>query len=321
MSNLDRAPVPSVCGGRGFVVAEPVRELLSPRHVQLGESTEVRRLLPNLGRRMIGAWAFVDHYGPDDIADEPGMQVPPHPHMGLQTVSWLHQGEVLHRDSTGSLQTIRPRELGLMTSGRAISHSEESPKSHARYLHGAQLWVALPDSDRHVEPKFEHHPDLPKVTAPGLTATVILGSLDGAVSPGTTFTPIVGADLALTQGSDLRLPLEPDFEYGVLAMSGEVRVDGVPVLPGSMLYLGCGRTELPLRAESDAAIMLLGGEPFEEELIMWWNFVGRTQDDIKQAREDWMSGTRFGEVKGYDGSPLPAPELPPTPLKPRGRVR
>ncbi|MFD3589303.1 pirin family protein [Streptomyces sp. NPDC058683] len=321
MSNLDRAPVPSICGGRGFVVAEPVRELLSPRHVQLGESTEVRRLLPNLGRRMIGAWAFVDHYGPDDIADEPGMQVPPHPHMGLQTVSWLHQGEVLHRDSTGSLQTIRPRELGLMTSGRAISHSEESPKSHARYLHGAQLWVALPDSHRHVEPKFEHHADLPKVTAPGLTATVILGSLDGAASPGTTFTPIVGADLALTQGTDLRLPLETDFEYGVLAMSGEVRVDGVPVLPGSMLYLGCGRTELPLHAESDAAIMLLGGEPFEEELIMWWNFVGRTQDDIKQAREDWMGGSRFGEVKGYDGAPLPAPELPPVPLKPRGRVR
>lgn len=127
MSNLEREAAPALCGGRGFVVAEPVRELLSPRHVKLGESSEVRRLLPNLGRRMVGAWCFVDHYGPDDIADEPGMQVPPHPHMGLQTVSWLHEGEVLHRDSTGSLQTIRPRELGLMTSGRAISHSEESP--------------------------------------------------------------------------------------------------------------------------------------------------------------------------------------------------
>ena len=138
MSNLDREAVPAICGGRGFVVAEPVRELLSPRRVKLGESTEVRRLLPNLGRRMVGAWCFVDHYGPDDIADEAGMQVPPHPHMGLQTVSWLHEGEVLHRDSTGSLQTIRPRELGLMTSGRAISHSEESPKSHARFLHGAE---------------------------------------------------------------------------------------------------------------------------------------------------------------------------------------
>ncbi|MEV8393177.1 MULTISPECIES: pirin family protein [unclassified Streptomyces] len=321
MSNLDRQAVPSLCGGRGFVVAEPVRELLSPRRVQLGESTEVRRLLPNLGRRMIAAWAFVDHYGPDDIADEPGMQVPPHPHMGLQTVSWLHDGEVLHRDSIGSLQTIRPRELGLMTSGRAISHSEESPRHHARFLHGAQLWVALPDAHREVTPHFQHHANLPVVTAPGLTATVILGALDGAVSPGTTYSPIVGADLALAAGADVRLPLVTDFEYGVLSMSGEVHVDGVPVTPGSMLYLGCGRDELPLRAESDAGIMLLGGEPFEEELIMWWNFIGRTQQEIERAREEWMSGSRFGEVKGYDGAPLPAPTMSATPLKARGRVR
>ncbi|MFF0425006.1 pirin family protein [Streptomyces sp. NPDC004520] len=321
MSNLDRQAALTVCGGRGFVVAEPVRELLSPRRVQLGESTEVRRLLPNLGRRMVGAWAFVDHYGPDDIADEPGMQVPPHPHMGLQTVSWLHEGEVLHRDSTGSLQTIRPRELGLMTSGRAISHSEESPRPHARFLHGAQLWVALPDAHRHVEPHFQHHAELPQVTAPGLTATVILGTLDGAASPGTAYTPLVGADLALTAGTETNLPLEPDFEYAVLAMSGEAHVDGVPVLPGSMLYLGCGRTELPLRALSDAGLMLLGGEPFEEEIVMWWNFVGRTDDEIRKAREDWMATDRFGEVKGYDGDRLDAPEVPTAQLKARGRVR
>lgn len=321
MSNLDRQATPSVCGGRGFVVAEPVRELLNPRRVPLGESTEVRRLLPNLGRRMVGAWAFVDHYGPDDIAEEPGMQVPPHPHMGLQTVSWLHDGEVLHRDSLGSLQTVRPRELGLMTSGRAISHSEESPKPHARCLHGAQLWVALPDAHRHVEPHFQHHTDLPAVTAPGLTATVILGELDGAASPGTAYTPIVGADLTLTGGAEARLPLDPDFEYAVLSMSGEAEVDGVPVLPGSMLYLGCGRTELPLRALSDAGLMLLGGEPFEEEIVMFWNFIGRSHEEIAQAREDWTTGSRFGDVEGYDGGRLSAPELPPVALKPRGRVR
>ncbi|MFH9477976.1 pirin family protein [Streptomyces anulatus] len=321
MSNLDRQATPSVCGGRGFVVAEPVRELLAPRRVQLGEGTEVRRLLPNLGRRMVGAWAFVDHYGPDDIADEPGMQVPPHPHMGLQTVSWLHDGEVLHRDSLGSLQTVRPRELGLMTSGRAISHSEESPKEHARLLHGAQLWVALPEAHRSIEPHFQHHTDLPVVTAPGVTATVILGELDGAVSPGTSYTPIVGADVTLAGGAEARLPLDPDFEYAVLSMSGEAEVDGVRVLPGSMLYLGCGRTELPLRGVSDAGLMLLGGEPFEEELVMFWNFIARSGEEIVQAREDWEKGSRFGEVKGYDGARLSAPELPTTPLKPRGRVR
>ncbi|GAA3713968.1 pirin family protein [Streptomyces tremellae] len=321
MSNLERRATVTTCGGRQDVGAAPVRELLSPRRVRLGESTEVRRLLPNLGRRMIGAWAFVDHYGPDDIADEPGMQVPPHPHMGLQTVSWLHEGEVLHRDSLGSLQTIRPRELGLMTSGRAIAHSEESPRDHARLLHGAQLWVALPDAHRHVEPHFEHHAELPAVTAPGLAATVVLGSVDGAASPGTTYSPLMGADLTLAAGAAPRVPVEPDFEYGVLAMAGEAEVDGVTVLPGSMLYLGAGRRELPLRAATDASLMLLGGEPFEEKLLMWWNFVGRTQDEIARAREDWMAGDRFGEVRGYDGARLPAPALPPTPLKARGRVR
>ncbi|MEV7022678.1 pirin family protein [Kitasatospora sp. NPDC093558] len=319
MSNLDLKPAPTPCGREAS--SGPVHELLTGREVPLGESTVVRRLLPNLGRRMVGAWCFVDHYGPDDIADEPGMQVPPHPHMGLQTVSWLHQGEVLHRDSLGSLQTVRPYELGLMTSGRAISHSEESPRPHARYLHGAQLWVALPDDHRHTAPAFEHHPDLPVVTAPGLNATVILGTLDTATSPGTTYTPLVGADLALTAGADLALPLVPDFEYAVLSMSGSVDVDGVRVEPGSMLYLGCGRRELPLLARTDAAVLLLGGEPFDEKIVMWWNFIGRSTEDIAQARADWMTTTRFGDVHGYAGARLAAPELPATPLKPRGRAR
>ncbi|MFF2045060.1 pirin family protein [Kitasatospora sp. NPDC058170] len=319
MSNLDRKPAPSRCGGEADT--GPVKELLTGRQVPLGESTVVRRLLPSLGRRMVGAWCFVDHYGPDDIADEPGMQVPPHPHMGLQTVSWLHQGEVLHRDSLGSLQTVRPYELGLMTSGRAISHSEESPRPHARFLEGAQLWVALPDAHRHTAPAFEHHAELPVVTAPGLRGTVIMGTLDTATSPGTAYTPLTGADLALTEGADLRLPLEPGFEYAVLSMSGSVDVDGVRVEPGSMLYLGCGRRELPLLARTDASVLLLGGEPFEEKLVMWWNFIGRSGEEILQARNDWEQTSRFGEVHGYDGARLRAPGLPDIPLKPRGRVR
>ncbi|MFF7588074.1 pirin family protein [Kitasatospora purpeofusca] len=315
------APNPSVRGGRAETPGGPVHELLAPREASLGGSTVVRRLLPNLGRRMVGAWAFVDHYGPDDIADEPGMQVPPHPHMGLQTVSWLHAGEVLHRDSLGSLTTVRPRELGLMTSGRAISHSEESPRPHAPLLHGAQLWVALPDAHRHREPAFEHHTDLPTVTAPGLHATVILGTLDGATSPGTTHTPIVGADLTLAAATDHHLPLDPDFEYAVLTMSGRTTVDGVPLDPGAMLYLGTGRRTLPLHADTDATLLLLGGEPFEEKLVMWWNFIGRSGEEILQARNDWEVGTRFGEVHGYDGDRLAAPALPDIPLKARGRVR
>jgi redox-sensitive bicupin YhaK (pirin superfamily) len=322
MSNLDVKPAATECGGRQDVPAAPVHDLLTARDVKLGESTMVRRLLPNLGRRMVGAWCFVDHYGPDNIADEPGMQVPPHPHTGLQTVSWLHEGEVLHRDSLGSKQTVRPRELGLMTSGHGISHSEESPRDHARYLHGAQLWVALPGTHLDVPPAFEHHAELPTVTGRGgLRATVILGDLDGAVSPGTTYTPIVGADLTLAEGARARLPLQPDFEYAALAMSGQAEVDGVPLTPGAMLYLGCGRTHLDLRAAVDSSLLLLGGEPFAERILMWWNFVGRTAEDIAEARQDWHTGTRFGEVHGYAGSRLLAPDLPPTPLKPRGRER
>ncbi|MFD5752488.1 pirin family protein [Streptomyces sp. NPDC127033] len=320
MSDLDLKPGFRECGGRGDASGRPVRELLDPREASLGR-TVVRRLLPNLGRRMVGAWCFVDHYGPDDIADEPGMQVPPHPHMGLQTVSWLHEGEVLHRDSVGSVRVLRPRQLGLMTSGRGIAHSEQSTVPHPRLLHGAQLWVALPDVHRNAVPAFEHHADLPVVTAPGLAATVLLGAVDGAVSPGTTYTPLVGADLALTDGADVRLPVERDFEYAVLTMSGVTEVDGVRLAPGSMLYLGSGRTELPLRALGDAGLLLLGGEPFEEKLIMWWNLIGRTQEEITEAREAWMSGDRFGTVQGYDGVPMPAPALPATPLKPRGRTR
>ncbi|WBB60579.1 pirin family protein [Streptomyces sp. WMMC500] len=318
MSNLDVRPPVAVCGGRADVTAEPVREVLEARRMPLGESTVVRRLLPNLGRRMVGAWCFVDHYGPDDIAGEPGMQVPPHPHIGLQTVSWLHDGEVLHRDSLGSLQTVRPRELGLMTAGRAIAHSEESPRDHPRLLHGAQLWVALPDAHRATAPAFEHHAELPHVAGGGgLSATVVLGELAGAASPGTTYTPIVGADVTLAAGAEARLPVEPDFEYAVLTMSGEAEVDGLRLAPESMVYLGCGRTELPLRADVDSSLMLLGGEPFAERIVMWWNFVGRHHDEIERARREWADGTGFGEVHGYAGPRLEAPPLPPTPLKPR----
>ena len=322
MSNLDTTPAVRECGGRHEVSGVPVRDLLSPRQATLGESSVVRRLLPSLGRRMVGAWCFVDHYGPDDIEREPGMQVAPHPHTGLQTVSWLHAGEVLHRDSGGHVQAIRPRELGLMTAGRGISHSEQSTVPHPRLLHGAQLWGALPDVARHTAPAFEHHSELPRITAAGVSGTVILGELDGATSPGTIHTPLVGADLTLAQGTDVRLPVQPDFEYAVLTMSGLTEVDGVRLEPGSMLYLGCGRSELPLRAvDGTSEALLLGGEPFAEKLVMWWNFVGRTHDEVAAAREDWKTGTRFGQVLGYEGPVMATPALPAMPLKPRGRER
>jgi hypothetical protein len=322
VSNLELAPEEAVCGGRTAVAGAPVQELLYGREVVLGtRGMVVTRTLPHRDRRMVGAWCFVDQYGPEDVSTSAGMRIPPHPHTGLQTVSWLVEGDVLHRDSLGSDQLIRPGQLNLMTAGRGISHSEESLLDRSSMLHGVQLWVALPDRDRHVQPHFEHHPDLPRLTDSGVAVTVIMGSVDGAESPAQVYSPLVGAEVVLTAGADTRLPLRPDFEYAVLAMSGTAAVDGVTLGPGPLLYLGTGRSELRLRTGSDARVLLIGGEPFDEQIVMWWNFVGRSHDEIVRYREDWATGGRFGEVREYDGDPLPAPPMPTTPLKPRGRIR
>jgi quercetin 2,3-dioxygenase len=326
MSNLDRRPAARELGGLEGTSAGPALDLLPGKEVLLGESTRVRRLLPTLGRRLVGAWAFVDHYGPDDVADGPGMQVPPHPHTGLQTVSWLLDGEVHHRDSLGSDVTFRPGELALMTAGHGIAHSEQSPVSHPRYLHGAQLWVVLPDGARETAPAFEHHATLPGFTSDGVTATVLMGELGGARSPGTAHTPLMGADLAVEPDADVELPLDPDFEYAVLAASGSAHVEGAPVERGAMLYLGTGRRTLRLRGGragdgSPTRLLLLGGEPFDEHIVMWWNFVGRSGEEVADYAQRWNAeDDRFGAVVGYDGARLEAPPLPPVPLKARGRV-
>lgn len=282
----------------------------------------VRRTLPHRDRRMVGAWCFVDHYGPDDVSTGPGMQVPPHPHIGLQTVSWLLDGTVLHRDSEGSVQTIRPSELNLMTAGRAIAHSEESPAERPPYLHGVQLWVALPSSHRHAEPLFHHHADLPTVDVNGARARVIMGAFGGARSPALAFTPIMGAEITLVHDGDARLPLDATFEHGFLALTEGLAVDGMAVPRGAMLVLEPGRVDVKVSsALPPSRALLIGGEPFDEELVMWWNFVARTHEEIVQARDDWESHRRFGDVHGYDGDRLPAPPLPAARLRSRPRRR
>jgi hypothetical protein len=323
MSDTEPRPVPRELGGSGDTPAGPALDLLAGREVMLGPGTPVRRLLPTLGRRMVGAWAFVDHYGPDDVAAGAGMQVTPHPHTGLQTVSWLVQGRVHHRDSLGSDVTFGPRELALMTAGRGIAHSEQSPVPHPRFLHGAQLWVALPDATRDTAPAFEHHTALPGTTSDGLTTTVLMGSFGGDTSPGTAHTPIVGVDLDLAAGADVEVPLEPDFEHALLGADGGADVEGAPLAHGAMLYLGTGRRSVRVRTDAPARLLLLGGEPFEERLVMWWNFVGRSGEEITEYAERWNGGDeRFGVVAGFgeDERQL-APALPPVPLKARGRVR
>ncbi|MET7333218.1 pirin family protein [Nonomuraea sp. NPDC005650] len=308
MSNLELDPREIRCGADAGPEVGAGGEVLMGREVPLGgpRAMLVSRTLPGVHRRMIGAWCFVDAYGPQRAT----MRVPPHPHTGLQTVSWLVEGEVLHRDSLGTLQEIRPGQLNLMTAGRGISHSEESPET---VLHGVQLWVALPGEHRHTGPAFEHHPALPVLSGPGFEATVVMGSLGGVASPATAFSPLVGAQIAVD--GTCEVPLSPGFEHGVLLLDGAIE----QLEAGAMVYLPPGRSAL--RLSGRGRVLLIGGEPFGEEIVMWWNFVGRTHDEIAAFRKDWMEGEGFGAVEGFDGAPLPAPVLPAIRLKPRGRVR
>ncbi|MFJ9847563.1 pirin family protein [Kitasatospora sp. NPDC101155] len=302
---------------------DPQLEVLTARDVPLGgpRAMTVRRTLPHRSRRMIGAWCFVDHYGPDDVARTGGMDVAPHPHTGLQTVSWLFTGEIEHRDSLGVHAFVRPGELNLMTSGHGICHSEVSTPA-TTVLHGVQLWVALPDEHRHTARDFHHHTPRP-VPLDGGEARVFLGTLAGDTSPVPTFTPLLGAELTLHPHATVTLALDPAFEHGVLVDHGDLRLAGTALHPADLGYLAPGPTTLTLTntGDTEARLILLGGTPFEEEIVMWWNFIGRSNDDITQARSDWMHANRFGEVKGYPGDRLPAPELPGIPLKPRGRAR
>ena len=283
-------------------------ELTTARLARVGD-IEVRRLLPLRRRRSVGAWCFVDHYGPASVDGVAGMQVPPHPHIGLQTVTWLIEGNVLHRDSLGSEQMIRPGQLNLMTAGRGIAHSEESPAGHDPGLHGIQLWLALPDADRQAAPDFEHHAGLPVTGLGGLRATVFAGSLAGVRSPARVFSPLVGAELAAPRDTRAEVPLEPGHEHVLFVAEGAAEAGGVTLGPGSLLYLGTGRGSVPVAAAEGARVFLLGGEPLGETLLMWWNFVGRTPDDIIGAAADWAHGDRFGTVSGYHGAPLAAPPV------------
>jgi hypothetical protein len=307
MSDTSDSPTAEACA-KGECPGR-VLEAVPAREMALG-GLAIRRLLPARGRRLVGAWCFLDAFGPlaFDERRKP-MDVPPHPHLGLQTVSWLIDGEVLHKDSLGCEELAVPGTLNLMTSGRGIAHSEETPPRNAGRLEGVQLWVALPDADRFVAPAFEHHAQLPVVESRGLRATVILGSLAGARSPGRAFSPVVGADVVVERGAAGSLSLEPVFEHAVLLLRGAGLVAGAPLEPATLLYLGAGRAELPLRAAPAAPLrfLLLGGAPFGETVLMWWNFVARTADEIREAREDWQAGRRFGEVGAYGGARLEAP--------------
>ncbi|WP_309131253.1 pirin family protein [Brevibacterium sp.] len=331
MSNVETNPDQVLCRAEGLHEEQcrqgdraPV-EILTARDVPLGgpRAMTVRRTLPQRQRSLIGSWCFVDHYGPDDVSKTGGMDVAPHPHTGLQTVSWLFEGAIQHIDSGDNAGLVLPAEVNLMTAGRGICHSEVST-ADTEVLHGVQLWLALPDAVRHEEGrKFEHYAPKP-VEFDGGELIVFLGELAGSQSPVSTYSPLVGAEIRLGPGATVNLPVDDRFEHGVLVDSGDVTVEDVALPVNALGYIGVGLNEIRIsnRAEVDARIVLLGGTPFEEEIVMWWNFVGRSHDEISLFRQEWQDESpRFGEVIGYVGSGgpgrnsagmsrLPAPELP-----------
>src|ERR1700757_2365396 len=318
MSNLEAAPAEVSCSASRVAGILPTVQVLHPREVPLGgpRAIRVQRTLPQRQRSLIGAWCFIDHYGPVSAR----MDVPPHPHTGLQTVSWLFSGGVEHRDSAGVHALIRPGELNLMTAGGGICHSEVSIDSNDA-LHGVQLWVALPDSDRDTGRDFAHHVPT-QVFLPGAVARVLLGELAGHRSPVPTFTPLLGAQIDLDVNAGLDIDVNPAFEHGVLCDAGPVQMGEIALAVGDLGYQSAGSSSLHLRNVGDrpARVLLLGGIPFTEELVMWWNFVGRSHDDIAGYRRLWEDGDdRFGAVRGYRGSVtrLPAPPLPTARLRPR----
>lgn len=337
MSNLETAPEEIICAE---MAGTKEVELLVPREVPLGgpRAMPVRRTLPQKQRSLIGAWCFLDHYGPDLVPESGGMRVPRHPHTGLATVSWLFTGKIAHRDSAGYEAIVRPGEVNLMIAGRGISHQEFSTPDTG-ILHGAQLWYALPDATRNMPPTFEHYAPEP-VSGDGTELRVFIGSLAGSTSPVATHTPpLLGAEALLKAGSRIELNLDPSFEHGILVDTGEISLDATPMSVDHLHYLAPGRSSIVLQAgKTPARVLIIGGEPLGEHIVMWWNFVGRTHDEVVSYRVAWQAEIgaepveppagntypdgapypRFGPYpEGYP-DPLPAPELPNVQLRPRG---
>lgn len=296
----------------------PTRTItLEPRKVKLTNRSgvEVSRSLPHRDLRTIGAWCFVDYFGP--TAKRDAMSVAAHPHTGLQTASWLFSGEVEHRDSLGSIQVIRPGELNLMTAGSGIAHSELSLNG-AESFHGVQLWIALPNTERKQKPHFEHIKDIPELNVGGNTIRVIAGELLGAKSPAIIYSELVGAEITVSE--KIIFDLNPEFEYGILSVDSGIFVNDVEVERSALQYLPAGQKSLKI--SGNGKVVLLGGKPFTEKLVMWWNFIGRDHEEIVQMRNQWINRENgFSEFEDQIGGHIPAPELPNLRLTARGNNR
>src|SRR5438034_1261824 len=289
-------------------------ERIETRDAEIGGGLIVRRALPSRRRRTVGAWCFLDHAGPMEFGRGGGMGVGPHPHIGLQTFTWMIEGAVMHRDSLGNEQLITPGQVNLMTAGGGIAHAEDSAGGGC--LHAVQLWIALPDAERHRAPAFRNYPHLPLVELGGFGVRVLAGSALGQTSPAEVYSPLVGLDLAAAGPAVASLPLTASFEHAALVLSGAASIEDEKVTPGALLYLGSARERLAVSCEAAARLMLIGGAPFGEEILLWWNFVARDAQEMRQAARDWNAGRRFGAVHGSPSPRLIAPEVTGLHLRP-----
>lgn len=288
---------------------DAVEQVIVPRARDLG-GFEVRRALPAAGRQMIGPFIFFDQFGPNEFLLGQGLDVRPHPHIGLATVTFLFDGEIMHRDSLGTSQAIRPGALNLMTAGRGVVHSErtaEELRDKPVHLFGIQLWAALPKAHEETAPAFVHHAesDLPRITGEGKRVRLIMGEAFGAHSPVRYPHPAFYAEAVLAPGA--MLPLDPDYdERGIYVVSGEIDIGGQTFGPGRLLVLKPG-DRISLLALSQARLMLIGGEPMDGPRHIWWNFVSSSKERIDDAKADWRA-RRFALVPGDEAEFIPLPD-------------
>ncbi|MDD3798282.1 MAG: pirin family protein [Novosphingobium sp.] len=284
-------------------------QTLTPVTHNLGDF-QVRRVLPARERTMVGPFIFVDQFGPNRLDPGKGMDVRPHPHINLATVTWLFEGAIDHRDSLGSFSTIRPGQVNLMTAGRGIVHSERSPaeeRAAGPHFYGMQTWLALPDGQEEIDPAFECRRDLPLVEDRCVSARIVMGELWGHRAPTTTYADTIYAEIVL--GPSGTLPIEAGAdERAVMLVGGEAILDGEPLDLYTLAMLKPGE-EMILRSDKGGRIMLLGGEAFSTKRYVWWNFVSSSRERIQQAKEDWTEG-RFPKVPGDEKEWIPIPERP-----------
>ncbi len=256
----------------------------------------VARALPQAKKRTIGAWCFLDHIGPSDFGEgEKGLQVGSHPHINLQTFTWMIDGELLHKDSLGHERVIRRNEVNLMTAGSGIAHTEQTPEGCKR-AHAVQLWIVLP-KDQVIAPSFHFYEQLPMWSDAHADYILTTGTFGSHTAPTLQYSPIVGVDIRFQAATDVRLPTNPAFEYGLLVISGSLKIGGETFAENELAYVAAGSDTLPIEVGSQTHIMLIGGTPLDFEPIIWWNFVAPERTDINRAAEEWnQHSKRFGEV-------------------------